>query len=447
MSLLKSSYKWHRLLAWCAGIMLLLWACSGILHPVLSWMGPRAAAFKPPVTQFSFEELKLFNKLPLDDYFIDSARLGRTHDVLWWQLSTKDGLIYIDIKTNMPDARLEREHAIDLARHYAGDIESDVYSIHRITEFSDDYPAINRYLPVWEVRFNRADGLRVYVDTMTDRLGAVTNNNRLTVTAAFSYIHRLSFLDFSHTLRLAVLGVLAFAVFLSGVYGAILMLRVPKRWTLRTLSGVHRVVGAIVLVPVFMFSCSALFHLSVQFNPATAVKPVLEYHALSSIKLPYFIGDFQQVKLMHLPDGNAYWRMVLDKDVIIFDASRGVKLSMSDAEFARLYLSGNSVPDGIPEKIEKFNNQYGFAYKRLPVWRFVLGDGQHVFIDTLDGSSLLVAPYKFYETWSFTKLHKWQFLDPYTGKTGRDIVIVIFALLIVAVAVIGLIMKARSSRR
>ena len=42
--------RWHRRLSLLAGVALLLWAASGLLHPLMSWTNPRAAAFAPPKT-------------------------------------------------------------------------------------------------------------------------------------------------------------------------------------------------------------------------------------------------------------------------------------------------------------------------------------------------------------------------------------------------------------
>ena len=47
-TMLRNSVDWHKWLGWVGGLALLIFAISGILHPVMTWTGPKAAAFYPP---------------------------------------------------------------------------------------------------------------------------------------------------------------------------------------------------------------------------------------------------------------------------------------------------------------------------------------------------------------------------------------------------------------
>lgn len=46
--MLRGIRQWHRRLSLLAGVGLLVWAGSGLLHPLMSWTGPRPAAFTAP---------------------------------------------------------------------------------------------------------------------------------------------------------------------------------------------------------------------------------------------------------------------------------------------------------------------------------------------------------------------------------------------------------------
>ena len=47
-AVLKDSVKWHKWLGWTGGLALLLFAISGMTHPLMTWTGPKAASFFPP---------------------------------------------------------------------------------------------------------------------------------------------------------------------------------------------------------------------------------------------------------------------------------------------------------------------------------------------------------------------------------------------------------------
>jgi len=40
--------RWHRRLAWLAGVVLVLWCASGLIHTYLSLFGPQQQVFQAP---------------------------------------------------------------------------------------------------------------------------------------------------------------------------------------------------------------------------------------------------------------------------------------------------------------------------------------------------------------------------------------------------------------
>ena len=48
--------KWHRRLAWLAGLCAIGWALTGILHPVMVWTSPVAAARMPPLPPLNLSD-------------------------------------------------------------------------------------------------------------------------------------------------------------------------------------------------------------------------------------------------------------------------------------------------------------------------------------------------------------------------------------------------------
>ena len=51
-------YKWHLRLGIIAGVLMIVWAASGLIHPLLSFTGIKPMAFTPPVEAVVVEGAK-----------------------------------------------------------------------------------------------------------------------------------------------------------------------------------------------------------------------------------------------------------------------------------------------------------------------------------------------------------------------------------------------------
>ncbi|HEX4856362.1 MAG TPA: hypothetical protein VFV28_06080, partial [Limnobacter sp.] len=95
--------------------------------------------------------------------------------------------------------------------------------------------------------------------------------------------------------------------------------------------------------------------------------------------------------------------------------------------------------------VTRFGGDYDFRNKRLPVWKLVYGApvNESIFIDTASGMLVdRIAHSARPEIWSFSMLHKWNFL----GVAGRNIqngVMCLAVMLMLLTAFLGL----RSRRR
>lgn len=49
--------KWHKTLLWVGGITILLFALSGITHPIMTWTGPQAVTARPPALNLTTQQL------------------------------------------------------------------------------------------------------------------------------------------------------------------------------------------------------------------------------------------------------------------------------------------------------------------------------------------------------------------------------------------------------
>jgi hypothetical protein len=99
-------------------------------------------------------------------------------------------------------------------------------------------------------------------------------------------------------------------------------------------------------------------------------------------------------------------------------------------------------------QVTRFEGEYGFLNKRLPVWRvaFATPDHRAVFVENASGVVAAdVDDAQRLEGFSFAYLHKGHWRDA-VGKDVRDSVLTLFALLNVAMVVLGLSLWVRRYR-
>ncbi|WP_240433637.1 PepSY domain-containing protein [Solimonas sp. K1W22B-7] len=430
--------RWHRRLSLLAGVSLLLWASSGLLHPLMSWTNPRPAAMAPPVG----EPLDLPAQPPVLAEPAGILRLLRQDGRVLWQRASSDRqqLRYVDAASGEPVAGADRERAILLARHYTGLAVEPLASVVEVRHYDREYPAVNRLLPAWRVEFADARGLTAYVSTGEDRLASLTDRRKRLLLTLFQTVHTLDFLDGAEGLRLG-LGLSAVgSVLAMAMLGIGLLLRLRRRSAAPQARRWHRGLAWIAWAPVLMFSASGLFHL-LRLSPLLLPAPAVPAQAVQGpLSWPGELAGARSLSLLPLGEGSAVWRARYDaKRLRLFDARSGAPLADEAALARRLAGAGASADARLQAG---FSDEYGFANKRLPVWR-IEGEGERVFVDTAFGlvaaraGGLDVA-----EQWSFSSFHKWQFLDP-LGKAWRDAILSLGAVLGLLAAGFGLSLRRR----
>lgn len=421
--------KWHRRLAWVAGIAFLLWASSGLLHPLISWTNPRPASFSPP-PQGEVRAPGILSVLSQQDIKHVSGIRVLNGGVFQVTLPDKAERIYV--RDGAIVNGTDKDRAVMLARHYTGAKEA-VRSAEIITEFDRRYPAINRYLPAWKISFDRKDGLSAYVETDTDRLGAITDTRKVILQSIFQAVHTWNFLDRAEGVRVGVILLLVGATLGMTGFGMALYLALRRPVGTKGKRRTHRILALIAWIPLTVFPASGLFHLVMQ-SPLAYPHPAAASPSISAAAIPPLPqGPRKNLRLVILPDGAALWHTDGDDD-------RALALRLAA-------MFSGSDGKATAEEIKKFSSEYGFAYKRLPVWRVAYGDGRVFFIEPRTGVLAAAAsPARTAESWFFSTFHKWQFLDPYTGKALRDIIMSAVVLTGMAMALSGLGMTRNRKR-
>lgn len=426
--------KIHRRFAWVAGIAFMLWALSGLLHIVISWTNPRPVTFAPPALTVAAVPDETVITAQLARHGIERiSGLRLLPDGMQVSLPGQAERLYFDHDGHrIADA--DRTHAIALARNYTGLEKAAVTHASLVTAFSDEYPYINRFLPVWKIGFDAPGNLTAFVETETDRLGTLNDDRKILLQSLFRNIHTWAWLEDAEGLRLVMIAVLVATIPLMAVFGVMMLslLRGPRRGMRRW----HRALAFVIWLPLLMFPLSGLFHL---FMTSPVIQAPHEpsggfLHSAAIPPMPDVIDAAGDIRLVVAPDGRSWWRVGNRDDEALARAMVPAFAPGSEFNIADISL------------VRAFTAEYGFANKRLPVWRVEFDDpaAPRLFIEPRTSTlAARITPAQAAESWSFRTFHKWQFIDPFftdrmTGRTVRDGLMVLFILLAVGGVASGL---------
>ncbi|MFN3914985.1 MAG: hypothetical protein ACK4K3_08730 [Aquabacterium sp.] len=501
----------HRWLGVVTCLAILLWGLSGVMHPIMSRLQAKPAAFMPPalawdaaqapdpaawlqaqgVTQVLSLHAVGLKGQPHWLAHTDAARPG----VL---MRTSDGQV-------VPEG--ERQLAEALARHYTGLSDTPLAGVRLVTAFDDRYLSVNRLLPVWEVRFARDDGLTAYIDTRQMRLATLSNDTRQTLGQVFRWAHNWSFLDSWPWVQRSVMSLALLAAFLSAATGLYfwwtLRRSAAQRLAHRPLKRWHRRLGLVVALTSLAFASSGAFHLWTKVVrqsalPLHAVAPAtpplgpvraLQPDAWAAVQA---LGTVGRVDLIAHEGSVAWWvhpaghagpraqvaalaqpapaaehahhaskgptppphtapgRASAHAGPTLVTADGSV-LTGAAPMLARALAAHHSglAPDslGATTQVTRFEGEYGFLNKRLPVWRVeTSAPGNPRYYVELGTGALAsrVDDLDALEGYVFSVLHKWHVGN--IPKDLRDGLSASFALGNVIVAWMGMVLFLRRGR-
>lgn len=438
-----SARQLHRQLAWVAGVVALLWASTGFLHPIMTWTAPRAAVQAPPDAHVSMEGVMApgaaFSALGLTQTSL--VRLIEEGGQRYWlAVATNGQHVSVDAVTGAPAPEIDAAHAVTLARHYAVLPNAPVAFARKVEAFSTNYPPVNKLLPVWEVRFARPDGLTLYVEPGADRLAMTTNDPRRVMLAVFQNVHTLKFLEGVELLRLALIAVLVGALLVTTLFGGWMLIGANGRG----LRVWHRTIAWIALPLTLAFTGSGLFHLfatsSLVERPAPQAAP---FDAAGIDSLPRVSGvDRADISVSADAAGAPLWRVAPEGAPALYFDAQGRTVALDDAQRARMLAGADATAPVMP--VMRFGATYGFVNKRLPVYQVGV-DAHAVFVDLREGVIAaraergLVAT----EAWSFDTIHKWEPVAEAIGRRNRDYLTMLAVAVIAITALLGLFIAAR----
>ncbi len=256
----------HRWLGLVGGISLLIWGISGLTHIAMVLFGPQQAQFMPPASRPDLAEARPI-AATLEAQGIDRALAVKTvagpAEGSLWQVTVEEMAPrrYFRPDTGEEIADGDRQQAEFLARHFLAS-DTPLTGATLQTEFSPDYPWVNRLLPVWKLEFAGDDRLTAFVHTETSSLAAVNNGRKEMLQSVFRALHTWEWVPPGMDwLRVAVIAVMVGSLFALAATGIVMLIAVRRKVRMPGARGWHRRMGYVLALPLIMFSLSGIYHL------------------------------------------------------------------------------------------------------------------------------------------------------------------------------------------
>jgi hypothetical protein len=361
-----------------------------------------------------------------------------------------------------------------------------VKDVHKLTSFDDEYKNINRVLPVYKVEFKREDGIRVYVETSQDRFAFAVDNKRAIFSRIFVIIHTWEWLSFLGVGRIYIELLLVGLAFITSIMGLYIFFTTKSKNVkgneLIAARRKHRYTSASISLFTLMFSFSGFYQATTKFEKDTrdqffdkAVYQTTHTHLnIDSVRL-FVKKPITNISFVTM-DSIQYYQVSTKKDFMFKGGDKKPKdlmkemkvpkpqisyintsnfelLKDGDQKYAH-YLantfSGNSEKEVIADSlIVKFEGEYGFVNKRLPVWKVAYAKNlnERYYVETTSGKlSVSVNDHDYNAAMIFNFLHKHHFMD-FAGKQWRDFSTMFWAMAQIMLVVVGFMLYFKSRKK
>ena len=476
--------RWHKKIAWTSAIAMFIWGISAITHPLMSWFGPQAERFYPPSMQVDGEPLDKLVPLIKSVANLADARIIKlvpsdNGPLLQLTQDQQSPRAYYDLNSQRQLKDQDRKQAQWLASYYTGLDRALIEATEFHTAFSDEYPKVNRLLPVYKVTFGGEQPMQAFVYTETGALASLSNPFKHRMQWLFQHLHTLKWLDSLEYGRLILASLFMLCLAGTAVVGFMLILSLKSRLIRDGKRRNHRRLGYILWFPLLAWSASGFYHLwqSSLVETNYGIRLDQPFNSLNSDSLntqslkSLEDKSINSLSLLRGPDLNLYWRANVAQSAEQIMVNREQRFAGKPSEYTALYLPASFEGDrasltdaqlatamalrfsGLdisqlskPVSVRRFGPDYDFRNKRLPVWKVELDDGSAttLFVDTATG--ILVdssTGIDRAERWSFSVLHKWSPLTGLTGRKLRDGIMVATVVLLLLVSLLGVALLAK----
>lgn len=480
----KQFYAFHKWFGIVSCLAIFFWSLTGFLHPIMSWTQPRPKLPFLKLSPIEVDRLKVslsdalarnniktfggfrivsFNGQTFYQILPENKQVAMNvseaescHSSAISNFVNEERPIYLNTATGEKLENGDEKYAEYLARYFAEEKTADVRSIKFLTDFDSEYRSVNRFLPVYEVEFDRADGMKAYVDTQSSQLATLIDKRKSWLQWAFVNIHNFEFAGMPELTRKVTVTFLMSLVALTALSGLIvygLFWRTYGKNKVETqrsrLRKYHRSLGLVVSAFMVAWSASGIFHLWAKADLAQDAKiGFLSNYKTDKLVFPLKEvlrneSDTVSVSIVGFDERMFYRLLKTDQSTTYFDTETGEKLENGEIEYAKFLaekFSSRKNPISV-EPITSFSGEYGFILKRLPVVKVQYAENfnERVYVDTANGKLALKINdgMQKWENFSFDYLHKGHYLD-WAGRYIRDIFLMLMALGNTIVASLGI---------
>jgi hypothetical protein len=455
-------------LAWVALVVLMAWTLSGFLHPLMGLLAPMPAQRSLPTAELAPDALVA--GLPAVLRHSDGAAVVRTvpgPGGPLWQRTGPDGERRYLRMDGSPWPGSDRDYARWLASTYLGE-ERAIRSIERVDRFGDEYPWVNRLLPVWAVSFEGDEGLVAYVHTETGVLASLSDTRRRWMQAGFRQVHTLAFLGALDPLRRTVVASAMTVLLVLGLAGLVLWWRRPASPKAPSARRWHRRLALWAGIPLLGMASSGLIHTLWKAGdapdrglslPAGLVLPPIGFDATrltQALVLSEGGRAWSQASVATLPDGRAVlvfraplapgWGVPVPEARVV-DLASGSTVADGERELARAAAARHGLDGDALRRFTRFGPDYDFRNRRLPAWIATTPEGRRIALDPDTAQRLdVMSATAVAEAWVFSIVHKWQPLAGLLGSPARRDALQV-AVLALGLVLAGLGIALRRRRR
>ncbi|MEM9878509.1 MAG: hypothetical protein AAF862_04430 [Pseudomonadota bacterium] len=451
----------HQLLAIFGGLGLFIFGLSGLLHVVMVTWGPQQAVMMPPRAPMDMAAAapiqSTLTKAGITTAAAVKVIAGEGRSLLQVTQDQLSPRRYFDLKTGAELPGHDEAQARYLARHYLA-TNAAITGTEFITDFTPAYPWVNRLLPVYRVDFDLPGNVSIYIYTETNASAGVSNNFKRAVQTGFRWLHTWDWIPLkADWVRVLLITGLVGALLALVITGIMMLITIRRRKRARGGRHWHRVAGYALALPLLMFTSSGLYHLlTFSGPPPQRVLTLAQQLDVSQMSFPLSAQwaamtdgvNVNNVSIVAGPGGQFLYRLGIAKaagpmqmaagemrearykgtpttgPAVYIDAASGAPALQGDKAMAQILgaqFTGIDSPKAMA-LVTRFGPLYDFRNKRLPVWQLDYGPpaNKTIWVDTATGALVdVLADSARPERWSFSLLHKWNFLRPLRGVLGR----------------------------
>ncbi|CAH9050778.1 hypothetical protein PSECIP111951_02141 [Pseudoalteromonas holothuriae] len=462
--MLKLLLSWHKKLALFAVIPFMVWALSGLLHPMMLHF-TKTERLSDRVSPIDYSKLENYQPIKAVLQRENIARLSHAslveyQNTYYYQVAYLEQgqrkIAYFPLSKSKVAASLsDPQYAEYLAHKWA--LQGTI-SVEKLTEFDTAYGAINRILPVYRVLLD--NGNRLYIDTLGQRISAHNTQLREQLSYWFRTLHTFSFIGDKHSyIRIIPMLIVTVTLFFMGLLGLIAYSVLWKKLSNKQgkVAKLHRVSGLVLSLCMLGFASSSSHILIDKFYPQKFLT-LIPANSIQTAQINHdpisVLAQAQGDNFVLVSVGQGVYSQVVTSEnrTQNYQYWQQNQAAISNTILAKSILQNQLNVRGElihSQKVDKFGPTYGFINKRLPVMQLRYQSQPDV-LYSIELSSGYIAAIE--NSWQkarslhFGYLHKYHFLNP-LSKEVRDIIITLIILGLVFSAVMGLCLYLARRKR